>query len=510
MAAAKDSKLKSSSKEGVSYVSSTGLTWGSSESTKEKPDVKKLKNLRDNIYGRGISEKQKLLIFTERYSISVTDKNGKDAPDVAIKIDKMTSDTVDLWTRMKQTYDDVFWYGISLFNPVWKWGDGGEYAINEYYLAQLRRLPPETFAQSPSDGDSSKIYSTILKGITLDDQRKPVYYQTDEDGNSKEIKNIFVVKDPTSPELAGEPIILPLSRVITMLDYTWLAQMQKVNRTGSPIMFIRIDPSHPEAQPDDNDYAKKILENWGKNTAYTLRPNMELISTQIKDTADNLETINTLSSMILDYFSPAKFVSKDGTLIGGSSASEIELLQGYIRGVHSWIEQAYTALLTTYLKANQYDGYTLKITIPTPSIDKSELLIKAVEVGVDKKLITKEEGRKNLPLTLSPMTDDLKKQLAEDYPSEPSGPGNMLIPSISPSATKPEKKAQNATEESIEETEEKNEEALTQKSPKPPANVRDIGTIEDEEIRDLTRIIIATENSVMNALSHLEKETEED
>jgi len=157
-----------------------------------------------------------------------------------------------------------------------------------------------------------------------------------------------------------------------MLDFSWQAQLQKVNRIGAPILFMEIeDPSE-----DDIAYGQKFLDNWGKNSGMQIRPNMKLIIPDLKDNSSAIDTINALSKMVVDYFTPASLIAKDGTLIGGSSAAEQELLLSYIRGTHSWITESFEQLLQTYLEGNAYQGYTARIYIPSPSIDKSEIWMK--------------------------------------------------------------------------------------------------------------------------------------
>lgn len=443
----KTDKPTSSKEEGIIYVSSTGATWTSDSSAKDKPSAQKLKRLSENIYGAGISEKQRRLLFSRTYRIEVRDEKGEPSPDLETKMTRMCdASKVDLWSSMQVTFHDVFWFGPSLLNPVWVYGDGGEYAVNEYYLKALRRLPPETFSTSPNN--ATEIYSEILKGIIVNDKGEIEYYQTDPvTGNTTQIKNIFAIKEPTSTDIAGTPMILPVTPVITMLDYTWVAQMQKVNRTGSPLLFLRIDTNHPRSQKDDVDYGKQVVQNWGKNTAFTLRPNMELISPNISDTADNLETIAALNAMVTDYFSPAKFISKDGTLIGGSSAGELELMQSYIAGMSAWVASAYSRLLDKYLVANGYEGYSVKVVIENLSIDRSEIELEAVNVGIEKGLISKEEGRKYLPLELDPLDDKKRQEILDEQIS-------MTYPAFPTIATDtPQEKTPDADDESVEDAE---------------------------------------------------------
>ena len=366
-------KLSTTKMEGTVYLSSYGTVYH-----KAKIDADRLKKYSKNVYGAGVANKHRHLIFNEKYSIEVTDKTGKPDEDLSLHLTQMMdSKEVRLWPKMQTAWNDVFWFGMAFFNPVW------EYVGNEYYLTKLRRLPPESFATPPYG--RSVIYSEILQGVTLDPVTgDPEYYQTLESLGVQvpqnwsgkllqdKLSNIFTVSDPSSGELAGSPIVLPIAPVISMLDFSWQAQLQKVNRIGAPLLFMEID----DPSEDDIAYGTKFLANWGKNSGMQIRPNMKLIIPDLKDNSSAIDTINALSKMVVDYFTPASLIAKDGTLIGGSSASEQELLLSYIRGTHSWITESFEQLLQTYLEGNAYQGYTARIYIPSPSIDKSEIWMK--------------------------------------------------------------------------------------------------------------------------------------
>jgi hypothetical protein len=279
---------------------------------------------------------------------------------------------------------------MSLFNPVWDYFEGpnpyGKGKVTEYRLTKLRHLPSESFATAPYG--RMNIYSEILQGVTISPETGAVeYYQTLENALDrmpesgaftsaamlqKKLTHVFTVIDPASGELAGAPIIEPIIPFLAMLDFTWQAQMQKVNRIGAPILFLEItDPSG-----DDIEYGQRFLANWGKQSGMQIRPNMKLIIPDLKDSSTAIDTINVLSRMIVDYFSPSSLISKDGTLIGGSSAGEQELLVSYIRSTHTWIIESFEQLIQTYLEANLFEGYTAKLYIPSPSVDKAEIWMK--------------------------------------------------------------------------------------------------------------------------------------
>jgi hypothetical protein len=379
---------------GVVWVSSTGVTW-----QEEQITVEKLRKYSNNVYGAGIAHKQRLLIFTGQPKVTVKDESGDVDQDLTNTLTTMgIHPDVLLGSLMYQAWEDIFWYGLSVFNPIWDWVDG------EYRLMKVRHLTenPESFTY-PALTTSASINqpkNLFFQGIVLGENDSVEYWQVPDIGNNPvklAPENLFVVTDPAKSPLSAQPTILPVVKVIAMLDYVWQAQMQKCHRTGAPLLFIRIKTpktsSQLGGQTGDVEYAKLVLKNWGKNTGYALRENMELVDPYLRDTSDNLETIDALNRLVLSHFSPSSFIAKDGTLIGGSSAPEQELLISYVNGIQSWLEYAFNRLLQVYLDANGYQGYTVSIDLPDLKFDRSELEMKQAEVGDRMQCLTLNEKR---------------------------------------------------------------------------------------------------------------------
>ena len=385
----KNEKRKGATKEeGTVWLSSAGGYFQEPEITADK-----LHDLRHNIYGKGLARKQKNLIFTEKFSIEAIDKKGDTDEDLQKTLTKL-SDNVQLWTKMQMAFADVFWDGIGIFNPVW--GNKG----NEYTLQNLRHLPARSFDTAPSTAE--RIWSQVLQGIVLNAKGETEYWQTHDDASEPVlIKNIFTVKEPDSAELAGEPVILPLVPVLEMLKFSWNAQMQRVNRTGAPIILMRI--TNPEKANTKNgnmgdvEYGNLFLKHWGKDNAYNLRGNMETVDPHITDTSTAIDTIDALNNMLIDYLSPVSFIStRTGQLIGGTDKSEKEIFQHYIRGWHSMLEEGFAPLLQQYLEYNHYEGYTVRLHIPEPTADRSELKLKQAVEGFKSKSLSISEIRERL------------------------------------------------------------------------------------------------------------------
>lgn len=428
--------------QGVIWVASTGVIWQESD-----VDVEKLKKYSANIYGDGLAQKQRNLIFTGPPAIRVIDPDGEEDKVVSRWISDMaTSPTVQLYYRMQQAWHSTFWYGPGLFNPVMEW------VGNEYRLTALRYLPPDSFATAPTSSKKYRSYNPILPGIALSQDNEVEYWQVQDetDTTPRRVDNVFVIQDPIRPELGSRPTVLSVLANIAMLDYLWAAQMQKAHRTGSPLLFVRISGARTAAQlggkTGDVEYAQKFLKNWGKNTGYVLRDNMELVNPHITDTADNLETIDRLDQMITAHFSPSGFISKSGPTIGGSSAPEKELLAAYVRGIQSWLEAGFSHLLQEVVDANGYDGFTVRVDLPDLEFDERDIEIRQATIGDKTQSLTINEIR--ALLHHPPLTPEEVAELRDEYAARaPAAPVAMTNARKKPATYA---KVRNQTEEDLE------------------------------------------------------------
>jgi len=403
--ATKQQKASKAKEEGVVWVSSTSVYYESPEITADK-----IRDYSRNIYGADLTQKLRSILFTEKYSIEVFGPNGEPDEALAKRLTLMfDQQNVRFWPKMQMAWIDTAWWGAALFNPVWEW------IGNEYWLTKLRRLPPESFTIAPTE--IQYIYSHILQGITLNEKGEAVFYQTDatiDAGVPKPLSNVFMLTDPSTGELAGRPNFLPLIPIIGMLDFCWQAQMQKINRVGSPPILIKV----VNPQGDDVDYAQKFLNNWGKDTQMQLRQNMETVDLKLVDNDAALATIDALWGIINRYGSPTSLISQgeDRTLIGGSNQAELELMMAYIRGIHSWLCEGFERLLQTYLDANGYVGYTVRIYLPTPSTDKAEIWLKQAQQLFQMKAGTLNELRDLLER--DELDEDGKQELMDEWIDE--------------------------------------------------------------------------------------------
>lgn len=436
--------LESGKQSGTIYISSTGDYF-----EVPKIDADLIRDLRSNIYLAGIIRKEILLVFTDKYSLEIKDEKGDVDEELGKTVTSMcNAPDVKLWSVMQTAYADIFSYGPAMFNPVWGYVDG----TMEYTLKQFRYLPAYTFKDAPYTDYT--IQGEIIQGIVLNDKNEIEYHQVDADGVIQKLDNVIAIKDPTAPEIAGKSIILPLIPMLAMMKFSWKAQMQQVNRIGAKIFFLKIDdPQEASAlngNVSDIAYGSELIKKWSKDLAYLLRGNMTVIDPGFKDDSNNLEIINALHKALIDYISPSSLISGEKGVLGGSDSSREQLLFKYIEGIHTWLEAAFEPLVQKYLDYNGFEDYTVKIHIPSPSIDKSDMKAKQAEV-----LSKTRSGRINeirALLDQPELDEEGLEELKEEIElfSPPAGGGGMFEQAAA-FATKPKTETVKQVEKTLEE-----------------------------------------------------------
>lgn len=429
--------------KGVMWVASTGVTWHETST-----DVSKLKKYEENIYGAGITEGQQTLIFTGPPVIGVKNEVGEEDPDRAQWLASMVREPdVSLYYRMQQSWHGTFWYGPGLFSLGW--AD----VNNERRLSEIRYLPPDSFATPPANTTQYKAFCSLLPGIALNKDNEVDYWQvqTDTDTAPIQVEDIFEVHNPIRPELGSRPTIISVIAVFAMLDYLWNSQMQKCHRTGAPLLFIRITGARDSAQlkgkASDAEYAKTVLKNWGKNTGYALRDNMELVDPHITDNADNLETIAALTKLINEHFSPASMISSDGqNTIGGSAQPQLDLLSSRVKGTQSWLEEAWCRPLQQVLDDNGFEGYTVTLKLPDLQFDTSERDRLTCDVGMKHGLLLENEAR---ALLKQPALDAEQSAALAEYNAGKPKPAASLSAFGNVSRAKSEKRIVSTVDDEI-------------------------------------------------------------
>lgn len=369
-------KLGTTKKQGVKYVFSDGTSFDAPEITAEIISNARYNHLLSKLY-----RNQEQLIFTKPFTISV--KAGRDDEVDDALTEKLLGElsNIDLWILSKRIFGDVFWFGPGIVNGIF------EYEGTSYVIKDFRRLPAESFS---GEGSGDFILSSlILPGIGLNREKEVEYWQTQEDGLTEQLdsKSIMMFTDPLAPGIAGTPICLPLISLISFYKFLINALAQKNNREGIGKVYPKFtgpakDASVKNGNVSDEDYINLVMSEDDKDHSYALRENMDYANPYLSDSSIILDSLEFIEKRMMSYFSPADMIAKDGTLIGGSSASELGLVLRYISGWHETIEGWIQQLLTPWLIGNGYKDYYIDVDIPEPEIDTSELDLKRAEVAI--------------------------------------------------------------------------------------------------------------------------------
>lgn len=387
--------------EGVVYVTAAGPYY-----TAPEIDADTLYDALQNGYVQEQVDKASAKIFNGMYRLTVRDPKGEEDRETTACLKKMVeAPGNEMWARMKQAWTDIWSWGACIIYPRWQRVGG------EKVLVELRRLDPYTFRQAPSG--ATETYSDLLPGITLNEAGEMEFHQMQSELELDPVKlkpGVVLFKDPVSTKLAGSSKGVYLVPVVKMLDFCWDAQMQKINRVGAPIMFIRV--KKPNTQ-EDLDYAQLILNNWGKGKSYHLRDNMELEALDVTDNEHALNTINRLEQRIEAPFRAASTLDKEGDTLGGNAAAQKESEDDWIAGQRIMIEDLFEGLLQTYLSSNGYDGYTIEVQIAVKKQNPGYLEARQAEVGYNIGCTTINEEREKLglpPLDEKGITDLLNER----------------------------------------------------------------------------------------------------
>ncbi len=416
---------------GVAYVANLD-GWGGYANT--DITAEKLYKLRGNLHGRGPIDKLTNEIFPDDPTIEAVDKEGNPAPDLARELTQMVlAEAVDVLTKMRLAFSDRCWMGAGIFNWVW------EKVGSKYVLTQLVHLQARSFDTLPPG--SVTVYSPILQGVHLNRDTKEIEFWQRQglalQPTKLDSRGIFMVLDPADGEIAGDPLVRPVAPFLEMLAFTYNATMQWVNQLAVPPLFIKIvgpkAASPLNGNVGDVEYAKLILQHGGKDTRFPLRENMELIWPTAGDSSQSIvEIINLLVKAIVDYTSPSNQLAKSGTLIGGSTQPEANLMKTYIRGHHRWIESAFNRILKRYCDVNGYTekGFSARFVIPTPDGDKSTLKLLQAKEGREARTISKNEHR--ALIEHDAVSAEEATEYADDWASSAPAPafsfGNAGVP----------------------------------------------------------------------------------
>ena len=369
--------------DGDVYIAASGSYYSAPEIT-----IDTLIDALEDGYLREQLDKASSKIFSGMYRLTVRDQDGEEDPEVSKRLRGMAEHSkVALWSRMKQSWEDVWTKGAFLCRPVWS------RVGSETVLSAIMRFPPESFYAPPA-GRSGEVYSDLLQGITIGENDEVEFWQVQSSAADpvKLKPGVVMLKDPTSTKLAGTPRAAYLVPVIKMRTFCYDAQMQKINRVGSPIIFIKV--TNPVG--DDKEYAKAVLKNWGKDVAYQLRPNMEVITLDLTDNEAALNTIAQLERLIAAPFRAGSTLDKEGYSIGGNAAAQKESEDDWIAGQRTMIEDLWEGVLSQYLDLNGYEGWSVELQIAVKQSQPGDLELRQAQLGYQSRTLSVNEVRERL------------------------------------------------------------------------------------------------------------------
>lgn len=355
--------------------------------------VELIAGYRANPYGKGLEVRQTNLVFSEPPEIEIL--NGKDEPDEKVqrRVQRMmTQKKVRYPARMRETFKDGFWEGINIQNPVWVKGTGAA-KPGELWLESLTSLDPSTFNRLPNGRDR---YSKLLPGITLHPEtlEEEFWQRVTKKGKivsteQLDSASLLVTRDPATRELAGEPMVLPLIPVFGLLSYGWGSITKNLGRQGAAPPFMLVE----NGSDADYEIAENALQNYSEDKGFVLPSNIKPFWPNPLDVSGLLAIVDALNRTIIEYSSPSSSIAKDGSLIGGSSVPEFDLLRAYLRSIHAWVCEPMTTLVQHYLDNNGYDDYQGRVFIPIKEPDRSTIQLQQAREGREAGTISPAEHR---------------------------------------------------------------------------------------------------------------------
>ena len=346
----------------------------------------------------------KIEIFTPDYELDeeLTDRAYKMCENLADWNTKDKRGKTNIYQIAQQAFSDIFDGGASLLEPIWV---KNESFIN---LHALNRLPWDTFKDLPDSYDTSP--SIILKGVLVNTKGEMEYWQYQDDGKYHKIDNILHIKRPTSRDLAGDALCIPIIPVIIILDYLWDILRRKMGRVGIPSIFIETQSGDDETQ----NFADKILRDWGNDIQFKHNPNIRVYTLDFDDSADVEGAIRQAEEILDHIYNPTQLVEKSGTVVGGSDAGAERLINAQGNTMLTWLDAGFTSLLQQWLDMNGFEGYTASIEFPKSEKDETATKLLIAKAGYETKTLTITEIRELLP-GIAPTDDEILTTLEEQY-----------------------------------------------------------------------------------------------
>lgn len=349
------------------------------------------------------------MIFTSDFSVDVTDDRGEmnqDASDFADSV--LRGSKCNLWYAMQSAYDDIFSYGVAIFNRYYE-KDGN---VNRLVL---RRLPPASFKKAPP----GKKGSSLLKGV-ISGKDGLEFWQTFKSGEEDKTEKldpesiIYFVDPKYSSSIAGESrfkSIVPLLRLLNqgISDFSMMDA-----RSSVPGIYFKVS-----GNPSEETLLKlnKIVDASTSRVGFILPNNTDVFEIPFTPNDSSERFSMFIINQIEQFFNPANWLGKSEALVS-SSSSQMDLIYSVISGVRTMMEDLFEPLISEMLEVNGYYGLKVDLTLEQPVIETETYVLNKASVAYNSKCATTNELREILGL---PPLDDEALQTLKDETAQPIG-----------------------------------------------------------------------------------------
>jgi hypothetical protein len=354
-------------------------------------------------------------VFPGAPDVYVEDRDLERVDDLSKWVARVAEE-VGIYPSMKISWIDTMSHGCSVKSAGYVFRNG------RYEIDEIRDLPAITFRQPPrATGLGASPPNPLMPGIVWDANAKKVraYQTVDDQFTLTELKNFTIIRDPSTPFPAGRAYCLPAYHVIGAIDHANKAADQQVHRVGAPLIFPQITETITQ---DLKAWGDNFVRKWGKDTGFIIPPGIGFPDVKIRENQTAADRLKMLVSWLEVYFNPTTVLrSGAGTVIGASDSGAMRVWNNYIGGTQAWIEEQYEAFLQPVLAANGYDDLNVRIQLKRPELDRSEVIVNQLRVGIEGRALTRDDIRRNLSeLDLGELTDEVRAELDATYAAAPS------------------------------------------------------------------------------------------
>jgi len=354
------------------------------------------------------------IVFPSDMTYDVFNADGtKNEAATQILTNMAKKPSTNLWYFMQQTYDDIFTYGALVANKFYQQDEG-------VWVLHLRRLPPETFSETPSEvkGTSSIFMPGLIstsKGI------RAFQTSTDDTGNTHTVEipedSLLIFTDPRyASKVGGESKLKSIVPLLQNLNDGYVMFKRASRRAGDPkVMVKRPADVAKKLTPEERNDLKKFLSDQTENGAVLLPDGMDAQGVPIN--ANNMceRYLTVCIQQIKDFFNPTSWLSSTGTALSESGKARLELIKLAVAGQQSMVEDHIEGVLNEWLEINGWTGCTVTITINNANVSNEAAQAKIVETLRKEKLCFINEGRQIMGLPA--LDEEQLKLLEEEYGS---------------------------------------------------------------------------------------------